>query len=127
MRLPRVQFTQRSVLELAAVAAVVLVVNVNQEFHGGITDKRVVIPVACVVAAVYGVGAVRRPVRFLLPLIAVWIFTPQVDRPSPDVINVSVGSCGVAWLIGAPAGWISRCYARANRALPAAAEPSELG
>src|SRR5262249_33679616 len=64
--------------------------------------------VACVVAAVYGVGAMRRPLMSLLPLLVVWIVTPVVDHPQPDVINVSAAGCFLAWIIGAPAGWVSR-------------------
>ena len=47
-------------------AALVSLVVLNPYRHDGITDKRVVIPVAAVVAAVYGLGAMRRPLMFLL-------------------------------------------------------------
>jgi hypothetical protein len=108
MRLPRVRFTVRRMMVAVAVAALVSLVTSNSYRHDGITDKRVVIPVASVVAAVYGLGAMRRPLMFLLPLLAVWIATPQVDHPRPDVINVSAGGCFVGWIIGASAGWMSR-------------------
>jgi hypothetical protein len=91
-----------------AVTALVLLVALNPYRHDGITDKRVVIPVASVVAAVYGVGAIRRPWMFLLPLLIVQIATPGVDHPHPDVINVSAAGCYLAWIIGAPAGWVAR-------------------
>jgi len=81
MRLPRVRFTVRLMMVAVAVAALVSLVASNSYRHDGITDKRVVIPVASVVAAVYGLGAMRRPLMFLLPLLAVWIATPQVDHP----------------------------------------------
>ena len=95
-----------------AVAALFSLVVLNPYRHDGITDKRVVTPVASVVAAVYGVGAMRRPLMFLLPLLIVWIATPAVDHPHPDVISVSAGGCYLAWIIGAPAGWMSRHITR---------------
>ena len=126
MRLPRVQFTLRSIMELVAVAALVLVVATNNDGpHNGITDMRVVIPVACVVAAVYGVGAVRRPLRFLLPLIAIWILTPQVDHPTPDVINLSAAGCFVAWVIGAISRFLAWAWAFPSD--PVAAETQKPG
>ena len=110
MRLSQVQFTVRRMMVAVAVAALVLLVASNDDRHDGITDKRMVIPVACVVAAVYGLGAMRRPLMFLLPLIAVWIVTPQVDHPTHDVINTSAAGCFIGWMIGAPAGWMSRRF-----------------
>jgi hypothetical protein len=112
MRLPRVRFTVRRMIVAVAVAALVLLVASNSYRHDGITDKRVVIPVASVVAAVYGLGAMRRPLMFLLPLLAVWIATPQVDHPVHDVINISAGSCFLGWIIGSPVGWMSRRLTR---------------
>ena len=108
MRLPSVQFTMRRMMAAVAVTAFMCLVASNADRRDGITDKRVVIPVASVVAAAYGIGAMRRPLMFLLPLLAVWIATPQVDHPVHDVINVSAGSCFLAWIIAAPAGWMSR-------------------
>ncbi len=106
MGLPRM--TTRWWMVAVAVAAFVSLVVSNPYRHDGITDKRVVIPVASAVAAVYGVGAMRRPLMFLLPLLIVQIATPAVDHPHLDVINVSAGSCYLAWIIGAPAGWMTR-------------------
>ena len=106
MRLPRMT-TRRRMIAIVVGALVSLVAS-NPHRHDGITDKRVVIPVASAVAAVYGLAAMRRPLTTLLPLLAVWIATPQVDRPRPDVINVSAGGCFICWFIGASAGWISR-------------------
>jgi hypothetical protein len=100
--------TMRRWMIAIAVAALVSLVVSNPYRHDGITDNRVVIPVASGVAAVYGVGAMRRPLMFLLPLLIVWIATPAVDHPHLDVINVSVCGCYLAWIIGAPAGWMSR-------------------
>ena len=123
MRLSRVRFTVRGIMAVVAVAALVSLVASNPYRHDGITDKRIIIPVASVVAAVYGLGAMRRPLLFLLPLLAVWIATPQVDHPTIDVINVSAGGCFLGWMIGAPAGWISRFLTRASKSLPVALEP----
>jgi hypothetical protein len=120
MRLPRVRFTVRRMMVTAAVSALVWLVAWNAYSHDGITDKRVVIPVASVVAAAYGLGAMRRPVTFLLPLLAAWIATPQVDHPIHDVINVSAGGCFLGWIIGASAGWMSRRLTREARAAPLA-------
>ena len=100
MRQPRSRMTVRGLMAAVAVAALFSLFASNADRHDGITDKRVVIPVASVVAAVYGLGAMRRPLVFLAPLIAVWI-APQVDHPTQDVINVSgqavswVGSSGL--------------------------------
>ena len=58
MRLPRMT-TRRWMVAVAAAALVSLVAS-NPYRHGGITDKRVVISVASAVAAVYGIGAMRR-------------------------------------------------------------------
>ena len=77
-----------------------------------------VIPVACVVAAVYGLGAMRRPLMFLLPLIAVWIATPHVDHPTHDVIKVSAAGCFIGWMIGDSAGWMSRHLTGESQAEP---------
>jgi hypothetical protein len=99
--------TRRWMVVVAATALVSLVAS-NPYRDDGVTDKRVVIPVASVVAAVYGVGAMRRPLMFLLPLLVVWIVTPGVDHPPLDVINASAAGCYIAWIIGAPVGWMSR-------------------
>ena len=124
MRLPRVRFTVRRMMVAVAVAALVLLVASNEDRHDGITDKRVVIPVACAVAAVYGLGAMRRPLMFLLPLLAVWIATPQVDHPTHDVINVSAAGC-IGWVIENSAGWMSRRLTGQSQAEPPPASRPE--
>jgi hypothetical protein len=91
MRWPRVRLTVRWIMAAVAAAALVSLVASNAERPGGITDKCVVLPVASVVAALCGLEAMRRPLRFLALLLAVWIITPQVDHPKPDVINLSAG------------------------------------
>ncbi len=121
MRWSRVQLTVRWIMAAVEGAALVSLVASNAERPNGITDKRVVLPVASVVAALYGLGAMHRPLRFLSPLLAVWIITPQVDHPKSDVINLSEG-CFLGWFIGAPTGWISRRLTRASHSLPAASE-----
>jgi hypothetical protein len=123
MHLPRVQFTVRRIMAAVAVAALVSLVASNPYRHDGITDKRVVIPVASIVAAVYGLGAMRRPLMFLFPLIVALIAPPQVDHYRPDVINISAASCFLGWIIGAPAGWLSRSLARPANSLPVTTEP----
>ena len=74
-----------------------------------------VIPVASLVAAAYGIGAMRRPLMFLSPLLAVWIATPEVGHPIHDLINVSAGSCFLGWIIGASAGWMSLRFTGVKR------------
>ena len=118
MQRPRVRFTVRRVMAAVAVAALILLVVSNAERHDGTTDSGVVFPVACVVSATYGLGAMRRPLGFLLLLVVVWLAMPQVDHLVPDVINVSVVGCFVGWIFGAPAGWISRRLTRADKTLP---------
>lgn len=113
MEMPR--FTIRRLMALVAVVALIVLVVSNAYRHDGITDKRVVIPLASVVAAGYGVGSMRRPLVFLAPLLVIWIVTPQVDHPHLDVINVSAGGCFVAWFIGAPVGWFARCFSLARK------------
>ncbi len=105
------RFTVRRVMALVAVAALVALVASNPGRHDGITDQRVVVPVASVAAA-YGLGAMRRPLVFLAPLIAVWITTHAVDHPTPDLINGSATGCFLGWIIGAPSGWISRRFTK---------------
>jgi hypothetical protein len=102
------QFRLRTLLILVAIASLISLVASNPYRHGGITDKRVVIPVASIIAAFYGVASMRRPLLLLWPLVVVWVVTPRVDHPTPDVVNGSILGCLLAWIIGAPAGWISR-------------------
>ena len=120
MRLPRVRITIWRIMVAVSIAALVSLVASNPYRHDGITDKRVVIPIASAVAADYGLAAIRRPLVSLLPLLAAWIATPQVDHLRPDVINVSAGGCFIGWVIGASAGWISRRLTREERTEPLA-------
>ena len=126
MRWPRVRLTVRWIMAAVAVPALVSLVASNAERPDGITDKRVVLPVASVVAALYGLGAMRRPLRFLARLLAVRIITPQVDHPKPDVINLSAGGYFLGWFIGPPTGWISRRLTRASHSLPTVSFTSPL-
>jgi len=125
MKPSSVQFSVRRIMAAVAVVALISLVASNPYRHGGITDKRMIIPVGSVVAAIYGLGAMRRPLLFLLPLLTVWIVTPVVDHPTPDVINFSAAGCFLGWLIGAPAGWISRRFMRVGNPIPVAVEPPE--
>ncbi len=125
MQPPRVRFTVRRIMTAVAVAALVSLVATNPYRHDGITDKRAVIPLASAVAAAYGLGAMRRPLVFLAPLIAVWIATPQVDHPTPDVINISAVGCFLGWIIGAPVGWIARCVTNPGNGLTVVSGPAK--
>ena len=117
------RFRLRTLLVAVAAVALVLLVASNPDRQDGITDKRVVIPVASVVAAVYGLGSMCRPLAFLVPLLVAWIITPRVDHPRPDVINVSVAGCALGWIIGAPVGWISRRLTRPTATAPTPPPP----
>ena len=92
-----------------AVAAVVCLVASNAYRHDGITDKRVVILRVGRCCRLRHRGNAQTPdvsatlARGLDP-------TPEVDHPIHDVINVSAGSCFLGWIIGAPAGWMSRRF-----------------
>jgi hypothetical protein len=110
--MPLFRFWPERLMVAVSVAVLVFLAKGLAGWHDGITDKRVVIPVAAVVASVYGAGSMRRPLMFLWPLV-VWVACPEaVDHPSPDLINGVAAGCFVAWIIGAPAGWIAR---RINR------------
>jgi hypothetical protein len=87
--------------------------------------QRAVVLIASLVAGAFGLGAMRRPWVFLGPLIVLWVVTPTVDHPSFDVWNLSVGGCFLGWIIGTPAGWISRWITRAGESVPVASEPPE--
>jgi len=127
MKPSSVRFSVRRIMAAVAVVAFIALVASNPDRHGGITDKRVVTPVVSVVAAIYGVGSMRRPLPFLLPLLAVWIATPAVDHPTPDVINLSAAGCFLGWIIGAPVGFIARGLMRVGNSPSVASDPSDLG
>jgi hypothetical protein len=106
--MPILRFRIRTLMIAVGAAALIALVATSHEPRDEITDKRVVIPITCVIGAVYGVGAMRRPVQFLAPLLVVWIVSPTVDHPSQDVVSASHLACIVAWAVGAPIGWICR-------------------
>lgn len=108
MKMPRVRFTVGGMMVAVAITALVSLVASNPYRRDGISDGSVIIPVASIISAVYGFGAMRQPLPLLLPLLAASIFTPEADHPQLDVINVSAGGCFLGWAIGAPAGWMAR-------------------
>ena len=127
MRPPRVQLTLRLILTLAVVAALawLAVSKIYRDYPS--TDKRIVVVVASVVSGTFGLGAMRRPLVFLAPLLVIWVVMPSVDHPSFNVLNISVGGCFLGWMIGAPVGWISRHLPREGNSLPVASDPPEPG
>jgi hypothetical protein len=120
-----VRFTVRRIMVSVAVAglASLAALGVCREYAS--TDERIVILVASVVAGAFGLGAMRRPLVFLAPLLVVWLITPSVDHPGIDVINLSAGGCFLGWIIGAPVGCLSRYLMRPGNAIPGASEPSK--
>ena len=109
------QFRIMTLVKIVAASALILFVLTTRDRPGrGITDKRIVIPVACVVAAVYAVGSMRRPIAFSIPMLF-FLLTPSVDHPSHDVINACLGGCFLAWIIGAPIGVILGVERNASR------------
>jgi hypothetical protein len=86
-------------------------------------DQRGAILVASVVAGAAGVVAVRRPwAMFALPFV-IWVAMPTVDHPGVDVLYLSARGCFLGWIIGAPAGWISRLLTRPRSSLPVVSRP----
>jgi hypothetical protein len=110
MKRPR--FRVRTLMVIVAGASLVLLVASQAGRPDGITDKRIVVPVACIVAVFYGIEAMRHPWAFLVPLVGASMLAPRVDHPSQDVVNGSAARCLVAWMIGAPAGWVARHVGR---------------
>jgi hypothetical protein len=108
--LPLAWVTKRR-LAMAAVAVPTASVFVLEEWHffppGGPPD----IVAAAIASAAFGVGAARRPWLFLALALLVYATAPVV-HDGFNAASLSAGACILAWLIGAPAGWVSRRLAK---------------
>jgi hypothetical protein len=80
---------------------------------GGVID----VVVAAVVSVAFALGAVRRPWVFLAVALVVWAFAP-VTYHGFDAVTLSAQGCVLAWMVGAPAGWISRSMTKARKPSP---------
>ncbi len=111
MRLSRLRFALSGLMVLVAVAALASLAasKVCRDYPG--SKQRVVVLVVSVVAAAYGLGSVRRPWIFLIPVFIFWLVGPRVDHPGINLHDQFPASCFLGWIIGAPVGWISRSLA----------------
>jgi hypothetical protein len=111
MRRPRIRFTVRRLM--AAVALAALASMAVAEVCRGVSDPGMRLDVleACLISAAYGVGSMRRPLMFLVPLL---VFLPATMLPL-SVISLTATGCDVAWIIGAPIGWFLRVHRRWTR------------
>ena len=125
MRLSSPRFTIRRLMVVVVVVALTSLVASNPYRHDGIRDNRIVIPVASIIAVAYGLGAMRRPKMFLVPLIAAWIATPTVFDRSPDLIDACAMGCYLGWIIGVPAGWLSGFFGKLDTRNSVAPDPPE--
>jgi hypothetical protein len=104
------RFTVQRMMAAVAVAALasLALAEICRNLRGA--RLRVMMVVCCVVVAAYSVWAMRRPLWALFPLLLI----PVIDllRSPPydglDIYTVSMAACYVAWIIGAPVGWIVR-------------------
>ncbi len=108
MRRFHLKFTLRWLMIVVGLAALasLAAVQVCREFHG--TEQRLAVLVASIAAAVYGVGSMRRPLAFFLPLVVAWMALPRVDHPGFNIFNITIGGCFLGWIVGAPFGLNSR-------------------
>ena len=126
MGLIRVRFTVRWIMAAVAVSALasLAAANVCREIPG--IEQRLTVLVASVIAAAYGLGSMRRPFVFLAPLPLVWVAMQMVDHPGFSVFKMSLESCFLGWIIGAPVGFGSRWFLGAGNTLPVGSEPARL-
>lgn len=113
MPLLGLRFTVRRLMAAVAIAALASLAfsKVCRDYPSNRT--RAVILLTSAVAGAVGVGALRRPLLFLVPVLVTWVVVPAVDHPSlDDALGMSAGGCQLGWMIGAPIGWISRGYSR---------------
>lgn len=108
MRRPRVRFTVRRLMAAVAVAALasMAVARVSSAFPD--TEMRLTALEACLISAAYGVGSIRWPPIFLMPLLLIQAIT-SVSQTGLYLVS---GGCFVAWIVGAPVGWFLRVHRR---------------
>lgn len=126
MRPHRVQFKLRWIMGAVAVAALVSLAAAKVCRECRSNDTRVDTFVACVLAGVFGLGSMRRPMVFLAPVILIYVGSPRAFDYAPRFIEffrMSIGACVLGWIVGAPAGWMFRWITRARDPLPVASKP----
>ena len=108
MQRPRVRLSVRWLMSVVAVAALASLAASGVCRNYPSTEQRAVFLTGSVVAGAFGLGATRRPLVSLALLLMIWVAVPSVDHPGIDVLSMTSGGCYLGWIIGAPAGWISR-------------------
>lgn len=80
-------------------------------------SRNVDVVVCFMVSGAFGVGAVRRPWVFLGVAFLFWEVTPVIHHGA-NAVTMSAAGCILAWLIGAPAGWVARSVTQGRRPHP---------
>jgi hypothetical protein len=91
---------------LIGLILVVCVVAIHEWLMGFHSLQPIVIAIVACVATVFGLGAMRRPWFFLGVIVVLWVASPKVF--DSDVHELYEGGYQLAWLMGAPAGWVLR-------------------
>lgn len=93
-------------------AALVLALGFWQPFLliGGVID----LVVGTVVSWAFAVGAMRCPWVFLSVALVVWAGAP-VMHDGFNAVTLSAQGCVLSWMVGAPAGWISRSMTKGRK------------
>lgn len=89
---------------VAVPTAAVLALELLEPFLLG---SEVDVVVSVVVSGAFGVGAARRPWLFLAIALVVWAGAPVMHHGF-NAVTLSAQGCLLAWMVGAPAGWVSR-------------------
>ncbi len=112
---PTEQLSLRQWMAVAVVVPIVsiLVLELWQPFPPG--SKVVDVVVGAVVSGAFGVGAVRRPWVFLAVALVVWAGAPVMHHGF-NAVTLSAEGCVLAWIVGAPAGWVSRSVTKGRKA-----------
>ena len=105
---------------LAATVVVVLIASVVvlelwQPFPP--RSEVVDVVVGAMVSGAFGVGAVRRSWIFLAVALLVWAGAPVIHHGF-NAVTLSAQGCVLAWMVGAPAGWVSRSVTKGRRPTP---------
>jgi hypothetical protein len=114
---PTERLSWRQWIAVAIVGAIasVLALELWQPFP--LLGTEVDVVVGAVVSGAIGVGAVRRPWVFLAIALVVWAAAPVI-HDGFNAVTLSSSGCVLGWMIGAPAGWISRSVTRRERPSP---------
>ena len=112
---PTKRLSFRQWMAVAGVVPIVSVLTLElwQPFPPGSGVIDVV--VGAVVSGAFAVGAVRRPWVFLTIALVVWAGAP-VMHDGFNAVTLSAQGCVLAWMVGAPAGWISRSMTKGRKA-----------